>query len=128
MSILSMALIAITGVVTAVILKGYKPEFSFMIILVLAFLFLGWLVSIFSDLLSGLSVFIKFYEENKFYYNVLFKIAGITYLCEFTSGICRDAGYNSISTQIEMIGKILVLLAGIPVILAVIDVITGYQI
>ena len=128
MSILSMVLIAITGVVTAVIIKGYKQEFSFMIILVLSFLFLGWLVSIFSDLIARLSAFTKFYEQNKFYYNVLFKIAGITYLCEFTSGICKDAGYNSIAAQVEMIGKILVLLAGIPVILAVIDMITGYQV
>ena len=107
-----MVFIAITGIVTAVILKGYKQEFSFMIILVLSFLFLGWLVSIFSDLLSRLNVFTKFYEENKFYYNVLFKISGITYLCEFTSGICKDAGYHSVAGQIEIIGKILVLQAG----------------
>lgn len=121
-----MMAITLIGVIAAVILKNYKPEFSFLIILVISFFFLGWLITIFSELKSQLKVLTGFYEENRFYYSILFKITGITYLCEFTSGICKDAGYSSISTQIEMAGRILVLLASIPVILSVITTIHTY--
>lgn len=128
MGILSIMAVTLIGVAAAVILKNYKPEFNFFMILIMSFLFLGWLISVFSDIKSELKVLTKFYEENSFYYTILLKITGITYLCEFTSGICKDAGYSSISTQIEMAGRILVLLASVPVILFVITMIHEYKI
>lgn len=128
MEILSMMVITLIGVVTAVVLKSYKPEFGFMVILILAFFFLGWLITILIKLKTELMVLAGFYQENSFYYGVLMKIIGITYLCEFTSGICKDAGYSSIAAQVEMAGRVLVLLASIPVILSVISVISNYKI
>ena len=73
-------------------------------------------------------VITKELEENKSFYEILFKIMGITYICEFASGICKDAGYSSISSQIEIVGKMLVLLSGIPVLIAVVETIKNYNI
>lgn len=128
MEILTIVVLALTGIITAVILKSYKPEFSFFIILFLAFLFFGWIVSIFQELWSSLDFLSVYYEENKFFYHILFKITGITYLCEFTSGVCKDAGYSSIATQVEIAGRILVLVASVPVLLSVISMIQNYKI
>ena len=128
MEIVLIVIITMIGIMTAIVLKGYKPEFGFFIILVLAFFFFGWIISIFRELWSRLDFLASFYEENKFFYNILFKITGITYLCEFTSGICKDAGYGSIATQIEITGRILVLLASIPVLMSVISMIYDYKI
>lgn len=52
---------------------------------------------------------------------------GITYLCEFCAGLCRDAGYQAIAAQVELFGKVTVLLAGMPVLLSLIDTITGFM-
>ncbi len=128
MDILTIIIITLIGIITAVILKNYKPEFSFMIIFFLAFLFFGWIVSIFRELWSSLDFLASYYEENKFFYHILFKITGITYLCEFTSGVCKDAGYSSIATQVEIAGRILVLVASVPVLLSVISMIQNYKI
>ncbi|MBR5579632.1 MAG: hypothetical protein IKW28_11660 [Lachnospiraceae bacterium] len=128
MEIISIVIITIIGIITSIILKGYKPEFSFFIILILSFFFFGWIISIFRELWSKLEFLTAFYEENKFFYNILFKITGITYLCEFTSGICKDAGYGAIAAQVEITGRILVLLASVPVLLAVISMIYEYRI
>ena len=45
---------------------------------------------------------------------------------EFASGICRDAGYAALGTQIEIFGKLSILAVSIPVILALLDTLQGF--
>ena len=45
----------------------------------------------------------------------------ITYICELCSGICKDAGYSSVAGQIEIFGKLSVLAAGMPILLAILE-------
>lgn len=126
MNIVNVCLIAITGMVTAVIVKGYKPEFGILIILSLSLLFFGWMLEVFREMQSQFSVITEELEQNKSFYKILFKIMGITYICEFSAGLCKDAGHSAIATQIEIVGKMLVLLSGIPILISVIDTIKGY--
>ena len=46
---------------------------------------------------------------------------GITYLCNFSSLVCKDAGFGAVAGQIEVFGKISVLLMGLPVLATVIE-------
>ena len=39
------------------------------------------------------------------YLGTLLKMVGITYIAEFASGICRDAGFSALGTQVEMFGE-----------------------
>ena len=55
------------------------------------------------------------------YLGFLFKAVGITYVCEFCASICKDAGYGAVAGQIEIFGKLSILLMGIPVLVAVIE-------
>ena len=102
MDILQISVIAIVGIVTAIVLKGYKPEFSIFIIIALSFFLAAKGIGILSEVKAELELIQSFYQENQYYYRILFKIVGITYLCEFTSGICKDAGYQSVSGQVEL--------------------------
>lgn len=117
---------AIIGVITAVIIKGYKPEFGIVVMITLSLVFLGWMLDVFGEMEKQFEAITEQLEENKSFYEILFKIMGITYICEFSSGICKDAGYSSIATQIEIVGKMLVLLSGIPILISVIDTIKMY--
>ena len=111
----------------AIILKGYKPEISLFVIIVLSLMFLSWMLEVFGEMQAQFNVLTEELEQNRSFYKVLFKIMGITYMCEFASGICKDAGYSSISSQIEIVGKMLVLLSGIPVLVSVIENIMNYN-
>ena len=91
-------------------------------------MFLNWMLGIFEQMQTQFGVLTDVLEQNRSFYEILFKIMGITYICEFASGICKDAGYSSISSQIEIIGKMLVLLSGIPILISVIDTIKNYSI
>ena len=51
------------------------------------------------------------------YLGVLLKMLGITYVAEFASNICKDSGYQTIASQIQLFGKLSVLALGMPVLL-----------
>lgn len=121
-------MIALVGTITAVLLKGYKQEYSILIILSLALIFLAVMTNVFSEIQEQFGIIVSELEQNKSFYKVLFKILGITYVCEFSSGICKDAGYSSIASQIEMVGKMLVFLSGVPILISVVETIRNYKI
>jgi len=59
------------------------------------------------------------------YYKVLFKIIGVSYLCEVTSNVCKESGFLSIASQIEIGGKLTIIVMAIPIMLAIMEMITG---
>lgn len=127
MNIVNLCMIALVGAITAVLLKGYKQEYSILIILSLALIFLAVMTNVFSEIQEQFGIIVSELEQNKSFYKVLFKILGITYVCEFSSGICKDAGYSSIASQIEMVGKMLVFLSGVPILISVVETIRNYR-
>ena len=127
-NIITICFVSVIVVITAVMLKGYKPEISMIVIAALSLMFLSWMLEVFEQMQMQFGVLTEELEQNRSFYEILFKIMGITYICEFASGICKDAGYSSISSQIEIVGKMLVLLSGIPVLISVIETIKNYNI
>lgn len=92
----------------------------------------------------ALSVFVLFYMINRMtyvvdfldsvmdgigleegYLQILVKIVGISYLCEFTSNICREAGFPAVAGQVEISGKLTMMILSMPVLFAIVDTITG---
>ena len=73
-----------------------------------------------------LAAFEKYISSQNSYFSLLFKVVGITWICEFVSGICKDSGYSAVAAQMELLGKIAVLFAGMPVFLALIETIAGF--
>ncbi len=131
MDIIQLSAIAVTGVITAVILKSYQPHISLMIVMVLSFLFLWRGTGYLGQIKQELGVMETILRENRSYgsyYKILFKTVGITYLCEFTAGICKDAGYQSVSSQIEFMGKIIILVSGMPILVTIVETLWNYQI
>jgi stage III sporulation protein AD len=62
------------------------------------------------------------------YYGLLFKMLGVAYLTEFCSGICKDAGYQAIGAQVEIFGKLTILLAGLPILMTLIETIQTFAV
>jgi stage III sporulation protein AD len=54
------------------------------------------------------------------------KMIGITYVAEFSSNLCKDAGYHAVATQIEMFGKLSIMVVSLPVLLALLDMIGSF--
>ena len=58
------------------------------------------------------------------YLSALLKMAGITYIAEFASGICKDAG--SLGTQIEIFAKLSILAVSMPILLALLETVKQF--
>ena len=60
------------------------------------------------------------------YIQTLMKIIGVTYIAEFASDLCKDAGYQTIAGQIQIFGKLSVLTISIPILTALLDTIQTF--
>ena len=60
------------------------------------------------------------------YIEMLLKMLGITFVAEFSSALCRDAGYQTIAKQIEVFAKLAVLVLGLPVVFSLLEMIKDF--
>lgn len=127
MEIAKVALIGIVGVLLAIQFKSQKPEYSLYIGFVVSLIIFAYAVQLLQVVLGKMDSLRMFLEGSGTYLGTLLKVVGITYLCEFAAGICKDAGYTAISGQIEVFGKLTVLFAGMPILFAVMEYIQDFM-
>ena len=108
------------GVGLILLLKGTKPEFSYLLAMGICILLFGAAVGGFSRVLEQIQGLAAYLGTDGEYLKILVKMIGVTYLCEFCSGICKDAGQSAIAGQVELWGKLSIMAAGIPIIYGVI--------
>ena len=63
----------------------------------------------------------EYIKINNVYLTTLLKMIGITYIAEFSAGICKDAGYGALGTQLEIFGKLSILAVSMPILLALLE-------
>ena len=61
-----------------------------------------WNLSVIRETLELVGSFVKI---DAVYLTAMLKILGVTYLAEFASAICKDAGYQTIAEQIEVFAR-----------------------
>ena len=120
--------LALIGIIMAMFLKTQKPEYSIFLSLCIATLILLCVLGLFSSAKEQISSLSSYFGADNQYYGLLFKMIGITYLSEFCSSICKDAGYHAIGSQIEIFGKITILLAGLPILMTLIETIQEFAV
>lgn len=121
MEIVRIGFIGIVGVLLAVSLKSYKAEYGIYIGIAVCLVIFGYAAQYFVEILSSMGQLRKYLEDNYAYLSVLLKAVGATYACEFCAGICKDAGYGGIAGQVEMLGKLYILLTGMPVLMTLLE-------
>lgn len=126
MEILRVAALAAAGVTLAVFLKQIRPEYALyislatcVVILILASGRLSYVFEMVEKLQSYIPV-------DSVYLTALMKMVGITYVGQFASGLCRDAGYSAVASQIELFAKISILALSMPVLAALLETIQEF--
>ena len=123
--ILKISALGVTGGLFALQFKTQKPEYSVLIGLGISVLIFGFTLTQLQTLLGQFDMLRTYLGQSGGYLMVLVKVVGITHICEFSAAICKDAGFGAVSDQIEILGKLSVLFAGLPVLFAVIEQISG---
>lgn len=128
MNSIQIALLGVVGTLLALQFKSGKSEYGIYVSLAVSlFLFLCMLsrLEIFVRTVKKIADYIKLDAEQM---SILLKMAGVTYVAEFASGICKDAGYQNIAVQIEIFTKLTILAIGMPVLLALLKLIGDFLI
>ena len=121
MEIIKIGILGVAGVLLALQFKSEKQEYGLYIGFAVCLIIFALAMDKLSEVLGSLALFQKYIDLNNSYFKILLKAVGITYICEFCAAICKDAGYGAIAGQIEVFGKLSVLIAGMPILLAIIE-------
>ena len=128
MNSIQIALFGVVGTLLALQFKSGKSEYGIYVSLAVSlFFFLCMLfrLEIFVQTVKKIADYIKLDAGQM---SILLKMAGVTYVAEFASGICKDAGYQNIAVQIEIFTKLTILAIGMPVLLALLELIGDFLI
>lgn len=126
MTIIQIALIGVFGTLLALQFKSGKSEYGIYISIAVSLLILFGMsgkLSVITDTIDTIGSYI--HVENV-YITAMLKMLGIAYLAEFASGICKDAGYQTVAGQIEIFAKLSILALSMPVFTALLETIKEF--
>lgn len=115
MSIIQIAGVGVIGTLLALQFKSGKSEYGiYTVIAISLVLFYGMKdrLIVIEEAMQTISSLVTI---NASYIQILLKLIGITYIAEFATGICRDAGYSTIGSQIEIFSKLTILALSMPI-------------
>ena len=127
MEMIKISLLGVVGVLLAVYFRSIKAEYGVYIGAVTGLLIFGYTIRNLTFFMDEIQVFQSFLQQDNGFFRILFKVVGITYVCEFCAGVCKDAGYGAVGGQIEIFGKVMVLLTGLPILLSVVETIGNFK-
>ena len=123
---LQAAMIGIAGVLLALQIKAVKPEFAVYLSIATSVFLLFLAAQRLEIVVESVKLIQNSISIHSSYIQVLLKIIGITYIADFASDICRDAGYAAIAGQIGVFSKLSILAVSMPIITALLDTIHGF--
>lgn len=123
---IKIAAIGVAAAVLAAWMKNIKAEYALWIVFAVS-IFLGLAVLMkLEAILEELRFLQNYFTGYASYIKLLIKIIGITYLSEFSSDLCKDAGASTLASQMELFGKLSILVLCMPVMTALLETIDYY--
>ena len=126
MDILRISILGTVGVLLGILLKSRAPEYTSLITVGIGLMILGLAAGKIGYLFQSLEKLKECLPVDGSYITTLLKMIGITYIGQFSSGICKDAGYASTGAQIDLFCRLSVMVLSMPVLLALLDTIQGF--
>lgn len=126
MTMIQVGLLGVLGTLLAVQFKSGKTEYGI-------YMGVGISLIIFFSIIGRLEIIVEAIREisaymnmNMSYIGTLVKMLGITYVAEFSAGICKDAGYQTIAVQIEIFSKLAILVLSMPILMTLLETIQEF--
>lgn len=115
--------IGIIGSILSLLIKRHRPEMAMavpiltsVVILMMCIPYLSTVISAFEDIADRADIEFS-------HMRTVIKIIGVSYICQFGSDICQDAGEKTISSKIELGGKIIIITLSMPIIYSLLELV-----
>ena len=126
MNMIQIGIIGVAGTLLAVQFKSGKSEYGIYISVALSLVIFFAIIGRLEVIIDALRTIANYINMDTAYIGTLIKMLGITYVAEFSAGICKDAGYQTIALQIEIFGKLAVMVLSMPVLMALLNTIKDF--
>ena len=123
MEIIKIAGIALTGVISAALLKSINKDISLYVILATAVIILIAVLGEVSEIFSFIENIYDDITYGREFFPVIIKVLIIAYITDFTAQLCKDAGEGSIGSKVELAGKVIIFYVAMPILTAILEVI-----
>ncbi len=121
MDLITVIGICICAVLLSIVLKQYKPEFSFLLSLTTGIIIIILIVSRMTVIIEAFNSIAAKADTRLLHLDVILKIISLGLIAEFAVKLCKDAGESAIAGQIELSAKVIILVLAVPLILLVLD-------
>ena len=118
--------VAFIAAITAIILKGTKPELSFAVTVVGVIIILMFVLDMLKDSMSVFASISQIAGMENGLLKMLLKIVGVGYLTEFGAGILTDFGSSSLADKVTLAGKVTIVLLSMPVVESLLQLLGGF--
>lgn len=125
MSLLSLSVTAVIMAVMCIQLKKLSPEYGTLLSIGACLLIMCYIILKITRIMDYVEELTENINIDIIYIEIIFKMIGIAYICEFASCLCRDAGCSAIASQIEIAAKVSMVLISVPILLSVINMISS---
>lgn len=123
MEIIQIVGLGVVSTIMILLIKTKRPDMAINLAVITGVIIFFMVVLKLQNVFSIIEKYIEKSNINMFYFGILLKIIGISYIAEFGSEICRDAGAGSIASKIELSGKIIIITLSIPIITSLLEMI-----
>ena len=115
MSVIQIAGVGVVGTLLALQFKSGKSEYGIYIVIAVSLVLFYGMKDRLVIIEEAMQTITSLVTINASYIQILLKLIGITYIAEFATGICKDAGYSTIGNQIEIFSKLTILAFSMPI-------------
>ena len=108
--------IGLTRAILSVVVRQYKPELAVAIPILVAVSIIGICAPYIETVVAMIENMADSTGIEMSQVRIVIKIIGVAYICQFASDICKDIGESSVSSKIELGGKVVIITLSMPII------------
>ncbi|HCW52944.1 stage III sporulation protein AD [Clostridium sp. SM-530-WT-3G] len=121
MLIIKVVGIAFIALFIMLLLKNSKGELNPLIALTTGAIIFFIVIDPLKEIITFLQTIADKANIDTVYIGIVLKILAIAYIASFSSALCKDANVDSLGTQIDFAGRIMILVLAIPILMAVLN-------
>ena len=115
MLIIKVICLAFVALFITILLKNSKSELIPILFLTVGALILIIMIEPLKEIINFVRTVADKANIDNVYIGIVLKILGIAYLASFSSALCKDANADSLATQLDFSGNIMILLLAVPI-------------
>lgn len=125
MTVFLLAAVALVGMILAVMLKSYRPEFGVLCSLAVVVFLLFFTVGQLPEVLNFLDELRELGNLSQQHMRILLRSLAICIAVQIAADTCSDYGQSAIAAKVELAGKVLLLITALPLLSQILSLVRG---